>query len=180
MVAFATAPARAGSTSLSLRDIGAAAAANARACAARGVTVSFAGNRAAFVAGNAALLSAAVELVVRNSLEAMPEGGRLTIDAEESGSRCRLWIRDSGPGIPGEVQERLFEPFVTTKPFGHLGVGLALANELVRAQEGTLTVTSSAGLGTTVVFTLPAATTKETPVSNHSPGRQPCHAADAG
>jgi hypothetical protein len=54
------------------------------------------------------------------------------------------------------VQEHLFEPFVTTKSFGHLGLGLALASEIVRALDGTLSVSSCEGLGTTVLFSLPS------------------------
>jgi signal transduction histidine kinase len=102
------------------------------------------------------LLSAAVEQIVRNALEALPDGGRLSLETEEVGNRCRMWIRDSGPGLPEEVQRHLFEPFVTTKTFPHLGLGLALAAELVRAQDGSLTLSSSPGLGTTVLFTFAA------------------------
>jgi signal transduction histidine kinase len=166
VVAFATAPAHISSGSVSLRDIAVSATGMARTCA-PGVTVVFAGEKSAPVAGPSGLLSAAVELVVRNALEAMPAGGRLTIETEEVAGRCRLWIRDSGPGLPAEVQERLFEPFVTTKPFGHLGLGLALAHDLVRARDGTLTVSSSEGIGTTVVFSFPllVAADAETPRS---------------
>jgi two-component system, cell cycle sensor histidine kinase and response regulator CckA len=155
VVAFATVPARVSSGSLSLREVAALAAGVARSCAPAGVTVVLTGDKPARVAGHASLMSAAVELIVRNALDAMPEGGRLTIETEEIAGRCRLWVRDSGPGVPAAVRERLFEPFVTTKSFGHLGLGLALAHELVRAQDGTLTVSSSTGIGTTVVFSFP-------------------------
>jgi signal transduction histidine kinase len=175
VIAFATAPAKACSDVVSLSEIAAAAVANARVCAAPGVSVHLVGEKPAPVAGQRGLLAAAIESVVRNALEAMPEHGRLTLETEQSGGRCRLWVRDSGPGIPDEMQERLFEPFVTTKAFGHLGVGLSLAKELAQAQNGTITVTSSIGLGTTVVFSFPAA---KAPPTRASSGRSLCHASD--
>jgi signal transduction histidine kinase len=137
-------------------EIAASIARNAKGDAAPGVSVHVTGERPAIVAGRCALLTTAVEEVVRNALEAMPQGGRLIIETEECGNRCRLWVRDTGPGLPAEVQDHLFEPFLTTKSFGHLGLGLALASELVRAQDGTLAVSSSPGLGTTVTFSFPA------------------------
>jgi signal transduction histidine kinase len=155
-VAYTACPAHVPTTTVSLRDVAAAAARLARADAPAGVTAVTSGDRPARVRGHEVLLSVAVELIVQNALEAMTPSGRLTLETEEAGGRCRLWVRDSGPGLPAEVQEHLFEPFVTTKPFGHLGLGLALASELVRAQGGTLTLSSCPGLGTTVVFAFPA------------------------
>jgi len=157
VVTYAHLPAHVPPTPVSLREIAAAAARSASASAPRGVSVVCSGDRPARMVGRAALLSAAVEQVVRNALEAMSDGGRLTFETEEAGGRCRLWIRDSGPGLSAEVQDHLFEPFVTTKPFPHLGLGLVLASELVRAQDGALTVSSSPGFGTTVSLAFPAA-----------------------
>jgi signal transduction histidine kinase len=86
----------------------------------------------------------------------MPSGGRLSLETEEVGGRCRLWVRDNGPGLPAEIQDHLFEPFLTTKEFGHLGLGLALAADLARVMDGTVTVSSCMGAGTTVLFSFPA------------------------
>jgi signal transduction histidine kinase len=156
VVTFAHMPAHVPSEAVSLREVAATAARSASACAPDRVRVVTSGERPARVAGRPALLSAAVEQVVRNALEALPDGGRLSFETEEVAARCRLWIRDSGPGLPEEVQRHLFEPFVTTKTFPHLGLGLALAAELARAQDGSLTLSSSPGLGTTVLFTFPS------------------------
>jgi signal transduction histidine kinase len=155
-VAFASSPAEVPTGLVSLRDIAATAASEARALSPEGITVVSTGERPARVAGHAVLLAAAVDEVVYNALEAMGTAGRLTLETEEAGGRSRLWVRDSGPGLPAHVQDQLFEPFLTTKPFGHLGLGLALASELVRAQGGILSVFSCPGLGTTVVFNFPA------------------------
>jgi signal transduction histidine kinase len=156
VVTFAHMPAHVHSQPVSLREVATTAARSASAGASDGVRIVATGERPARVAGQPALLSAAVEQVVRNALEALPHGGRLSFETEEVGARCRLWVRDSGPGLPDEVQRHLFEPFITTKTFPHLGLGLALAAELVRAQDGSLTLSSSPGLGTTVLFTFPA------------------------
>jgi two-component system, sporulation sensor kinase B len=155
VVTFAHMPAHVRAQPLSLREVAVEAARNASGCAWERVNIICAGDRQARTTGQPALLAAAVEQVVRNALEAMPDGGRLTIETEESAGRSRLWIRDNGPGLPVEVQEHLFEPFVTTKAFPHLGLGLVVASELVRAQDGVLTLSSCPGLGTTVLFTFP-------------------------
>lgn len=154
-VAFATSPVETATVPVSLRDIANSASRLASSCM-PGVTVVASGDRPARVAGHEVLILAAVEQVVQNAMEAMPGGGRLTLEADEAGDRCRLWARDNGPGMTSEVRERLFEPFFTTKPFGHLGMGLTLAFELVRAQGGDLTINSSPGLGTTAIFSFPA------------------------
>jgi signal transduction histidine kinase len=154
-VSFATAPSHVHAAPVSLREVANLAAQAARDYAPAGVTIVTAGEEAARVAGQLALLSVAVDQVVHNAVEAMPGGGRLTIEAEEGAARCKLWVRDSGPGLSAAVLEHLFEPFVTTKSFSHLGIGLALASELVQALDGTLTISSGPGIGTTALFSFP-------------------------
>jgi signal transduction histidine kinase len=158
VVAFVTTTPQVPCEQVSLSDVARSAAQTARTSLARDVVVVLSADRPVRIAGQAALLTTAVEQIVRNALEAMPQHGRLTLETEEARGRCRLWIRDTGPGLPPEVQARLFEPFVTTKSFGHLGLGLHLASELVRAQNGTLNLSSSPGIGTTVLFSFPALT----------------------
>jgi signal transduction histidine kinase len=155
-ITFATAPASVPADSVSLREVANAAARVARCEASPRVSVVTRGDRPARVAARGPLLAAAVELIVANALEAMPEGGLLTLETDEASGRGHLHVRDTGPGLPAEAREHLFEPFVTTKSFGHLGLGLSLASELVRAQGGTLTVSSHAGRGTAVQFSFPA------------------------
>lgn len=76
--------------------------------------------------------------VIRNAIEAMPDGGTVTIDAESNSDSVVVRIADTGIGIPPEVQNRLFEPLITTKPLG-LGLGLVTARTLIEGQGGTLT-----------------------------------------
>jgi signal transduction histidine kinase len=99
-------------------------------------------------------LSAALEAILSNGVEAMPAGGLLQMHIWQHDGRCRLSILDRGPGIPAEIREHLFEPFVTTKFTTHLGLGLVLARDLVQSQGGSLELASS-GEGTTVTLSFP-------------------------
>jgi signal transduction histidine kinase len=67
----------------------------------------------------------------------------------------RLQVRDSGPGIPEEIRERLFDPFVSGRPGGS-GLGLAIVQRAVQAHHGLVLVDSTPGAGTTFTIFLPA------------------------
>jgi signal transduction histidine kinase len=95
----------------------------------------------------------------KNAVEAMPEGGKLTVSAANSGEQVRLEIRDTGVGIPAGVD--IFEPFITTKSKG-TGLGLTIVRQIVAAHNGTLTYHSTPGQGTTFTVTLPVALRVET------------------
>ena len=92
--------------------------------------------------------------LVLNAIEAMPSGGRLTLGAAASGAGLTLTVADTGSGIPPEVLPRVFEPYVTTKTRG-LGLGLAIARQIVEAHGGRIEVESQAGPGTSFRITLP-------------------------
>jgi signal transduction histidine kinase len=81
----------------------------------------------------------ALENLVRNAAEAMPTGGVLTIDARRDGSSVVVRIADTGSGIPDAIRSRLFEPLVTSKPYG-MGLGLPTAKALIENQHGSLAV----------------------------------------
>jgi len=94
--------------------------------------------------------------LLRNSIEAMPDGGTLTIDAALRDGSIVVSIADSGGGIPAEVRDRLFEPLVTTKPLG-LGLGLVTARTLIEGQGGTIACAASDAHGTRFEIVLPSA-----------------------
>lgn len=94
--------------------------------------------------------------IIANALEAMPGGGRLSIQGEETQVSVRLTIEDSGSGIAPEALERVFEPLFSTKPFG-LGLGLSVAHNLTERMGGRLELSSRPGEGTRVWLTLPVA-----------------------
>jgi signal transduction histidine kinase len=103
------------------------------------------------------LLLLIMEQLVSNALEAMPQGGTLTLQVWDEGpSRC-LRVSDTGCGMSPEVRARLFEPFFTTKFSGHLGLGLALSRDVVEALGGVIRLTSIEGQGTTVTLSFPPA-----------------------
>ena len=94
----------------------------------------------------------------------MDAGGRITIAASDDGSdMVRIAIADTGRGIPPDALERVFEKFVQVHQEGEatpgsVGLGLAIAREVVQAHGGTIGVTSAVGEGSTFTFTLPQAT----------------------
>jgi signal transduction histidine kinase len=97
--------------------------------------------------------------LIQNALEAMPEGGTLTLSGQHNTSHVTLVISDTGIGIPANQQGQIFEPLNTTKPMG-TGLGLYLVREIVLAHCGDIRVTSQSNHGTTFTITLPVAGTK--------------------
>jgi signal transduction histidine kinase len=89
-----------------------------------------------------------------NSAHAMNGKGRIRVAVGSSESECRIAVSDSGPGIPGEIREKIFTPFFTTKSRGS-GLGLPTAKRLIEAHDGRLTIDCPPGGGTTVVIRLP-------------------------
>ena len=98
-------------------------------------------------------LTRALENLVRNAVEAMPTGGTLEVKVTARRGSARLEVRDTGPGIPPHVMDRLFQPFNTTKQ-GHSGLGLAFAKKTVEAAGGSIQA-KTGDKGTVMVVTIP-------------------------
>ena len=94
--------------------------------------------------------------LIRNAVQAMPEGGTLTLTIGSADAAVRVAIADTGVGIPPAAREEIFRPFYTTRTRG-TGLGLAVARGLVTAMGGSLSVESEVGRGTTFTVELPAA-----------------------
>ena len=92
--------------------------------------------------------------VMRNSADAMPNGGMITVRASKDKSFLKIDIEDTGEGIPKDVLERIFEPFFTTKQKG-TGLGLAVCHTIIREHGGDLVYKSTEGKGTTATILLP-------------------------
>ncbi len=108
-----------------------------------------------------------------NALEAMPDGGRLTIAVATEpdptrADRVRIDVSDTGPGIAQEDLDRLFEPFYTTKAAGS-GLGLAITGGIVERHGGSLHVESRLGRGTTFSVRLPTADAPRTSEHEQDP-----------
>lgn len=121
------------------------------------LTVTVQADAPGWVRASRPLLRLALDQLLANALEAMPGGGTLGVRVWEDGTRCRLSVTDSGPGLCPEVEERLFEPFLTTKCAGHVGLGLVLCRDVIEALGGAVEVVSVPGQGTAVTLSLPAA-----------------------
>jgi signal transduction histidine kinase len=104
--------------------------------------------------GDRRRLGQAVGNLLANALEAMPEGGVLTVRTRASEDAVELSIGDTGPGIPPAEVERVLRPFYSTKELG-TGLGLPLVARIVSAHEGRLLIEGEAGRGTTVRMVLP-------------------------
>jgi len=89
-----------------------------------------------------------------NALQAMPEGGVLSIQTGVSGTRPYLTVSDTGPGIPVDKQESIFEPFYTTRESG-TGLGLAIVHRIVLDHGAEIRVESTPGSGATFVVRFP-------------------------
>jgi len=107
------------------------------------------------VSVDAELLHRAISNLVLNAMDAMPDGGTLTIAAAREGGTVRLTIADTGSGMTAEECERLFTPYYTTKHEG-TGLGLAIVQSVIADHHGTIAVESDAGRGTAFVIELPA------------------------
>jgi signal transduction histidine kinase len=102
------------------------------------------------------LLHRALSNLVLNAMDAMPEGGTLTIAARPCKSNVEIRVADTGRGLTPEECERLFTPYYTTKQHG-TGLGLAIVQSVVADHAGTISVESGVGGGTTFIITLPKA-----------------------
>jgi signal transduction histidine kinase len=100
--------------------------------------------------------------LLTNAREAMPHGGRITIDARSVTGRVEIAVSDSGCGIPEEHLPRVAEPFFTTKAHGN-GLGLSICRSILWEVDGTLAIRSEVGNGTRVGIALPAAAARPQP-----------------
>jgi signal transduction histidine kinase len=90
-----------------------------------------------------------------NAIDAMPNGGELSISTYETDTHSCLAVQDTGVGIPPEVREHIFEPAFTTKGERGTGVGLYAVKRFVDDAHGTISVESDSGAGTKVTVCLP-------------------------
>ncbi len=100
------------------------------------------------------LLKRVLVNLITNSVQAMPNGGKVGIKTHMDGGNVKILVEDTGVGIPNEIRHRIFQPLTTTKSKGQ-GFGLAVAKRLVEAQNGTITYESEKGVGTKFILSFP-------------------------
>ncbi|MFP5230319.1 MAG: ATP-binding protein [Acidobacteriota bacterium] len=106
------------------------------------------------ILGDSELLHRALSNLVLNAMDAMPEGGTLTVSAVRAKETARISVSDTGAGLAPEECERLFTPYYTTKQHG-TGLGLAIVQSVVADHNGTISVESAEGGGARFVIGLP-------------------------
>ena len=106
------------------------------------------------VVADSSYLSRIIYNLVTNAVQAMPKGGKLTIDVFKEASDVVLSVKDTGEGIPETAKSKLFTPMFTTKSKGQ-GFGLSVVKRMTEALGGTITFESQEGKGTTFIVRLP-------------------------
>jgi PAS domain S-box-containing protein len=99
-------------------------------------------------------LKQAIMNIVKNAMSAMPEGGTLRVATQRRGDQVELQISDTGVGMSEEVQQKIFEPYFTTRDYGS-GIGLTLVYKVVKEHNADITVRSQPEKGSTFTITFP-------------------------
>jgi len=109
------------------------------------------------IAADPELLHRSLSNLVLNALDAMPQGGTITIRTATREDTVRIEVGDTGTGLTKEECERLFTPYYTTKKHG-TGLGLAIVQSVITDHGGTIGVESTPGQGATFIIELPRRT----------------------
>jgi signal transduction histidine kinase/ActR/RegA family two-component response regulator len=129
------------------------------------------GSDDARVLGDESELREVLVNMVFNAVDAMPQGGTITLSTREASESVEIAVSDTGAGMSEDVRSRVFDPFFTTKGKAGMGLGLAVSYGIIRRHEGTVEAHSEAGHGTTFRIMLPAAkpAAKSSPVMADAP-----------
>ena len=98
--------------------------------------------------------------LIKNSMEAMPGGGKIKVCVRPDPENILISVRDEGGGMDPETQKKLFDPFYTTKEKG-TGLGLSLVQQIILEHQGKVWFESALGKGSTFFIQLPAAANQE-------------------
>jgi signal transduction histidine kinase len=126
---------------------------------AKGLTVDVVADAKAspFVAGQESALREVLTNLIFNAVDAMPEGGRVSIETAVEGDDAVIRVRDTGIGMTEIVRQRCLEPFFSTKGERGTGLGLSMVYGIIERHRGKLEIESAVGQGTTFIIRLPLA-----------------------
>jgi PAS domain S-box-containing protein len=105
--------------------------------------------------GSATELREVFTNLINNALDAMPDGGRISIKTTRDDDRLILTIADTGVGIPEAIRDRIFDPFFTTKGVHSTGLGMSISYNIIDRHNGTIRVESEEGRGSVFTIQLP-------------------------
>ncbi len=123
----------------------------------RGITIEVQRDYGAIpnILGSASELREVLTNLINNALDAMPDGGRISIATRRDNDRIILTIADTGMGIPEDIRNRIFDPFFTTKGVRSTGLGMSISYNIIDRHKGTILVDSEEGKGTVFTIQLP-------------------------
>lgn len=114
-------------------------------------------NEVPLVMGNPTELREVLFNILLNSIDAMPQGGTITLKTAVWDGHVLIEVNDNGMGMPESVRQRIFDPFFTTKGVQRSGLGLSISYGIVHRHHGEIQVESQEGVGTTFMIKLPIA-----------------------
>jgi signal transduction histidine kinase/DNA-binding NarL/FixJ family response regulator len=109
----------------------------------------------ATVEGDAAELREGLLNIIFNAMDAMPKGGKITVETKQTKKWATISISDTGIGMPKEIMDRIFEPFFTTRVHKGTGLGLSVTYGIIQRHRGEVSVESTVGVGSTFCIKLP-------------------------
>jgi hypothetical protein len=123
----------------------------------RSITLSVDATPPVWINGVQSELREALMNLIFNAVDALPDGGSISVQCEQSDDQVRLRVVDNGIGMSEEVQRHALDPFFTTKSFGEgMGLGLALTNRIIGRHGGSIDIQSGPGVGAAFEIMLPA------------------------
>jgi signal transduction histidine kinase len=126
------------------------------------------------VSGEEPALREVLTNLIFNAVDAMPAGGRISIETASEGAHAVLRVRDNGSGMSEEVRQRCLEPFFSTKGERGTGLGLSMVYGIIERHRGQLEIQSSPGKGTSFLIRLPLAeTSTDSPAASAAPAARP-------
>jgi signal transduction histidine kinase len=124
----------------------------------RGISLESSGGAVPAVPGDETKLTWALSNLIANAIRYTPKGGVVRVAAEERDGAVHLSVADTGPGIPAELQERIFDRYAQSTSGGDpgaAGLGLAIVRDVVQAHGGRIRLDSTPGRGTRFTLELP-------------------------